>query len=187
MRINEVCKATNLTDKAVRFYINNGIINPEYTENYTGRKNYNFSNDDVELLKKVAVLRQFDFSIKDIKAVIDDSSQITSVLENHISQIKESTNQSASILSGLLNASVTKINTVDDLYLALSEAKEIETFKEYESTELDLKVKASPYINKLKSKMPKIILVTVIAVLLSTVIVCLAIYLCTKFFIGLGG
>lgn len=187
MRIKEVCKITNLTDKAVRFYINNGIINPEYRENYTGRKNYNFSNDDVELLKKVAVLRQFDFSIKDIKAVIDNSSQITDVLENRIVQMKNNTKQSTAILNGLLNASITNINSVDDFCLALSEAKEIETFKEYESTELDLKVKASPYINKLKSKMPKIILVTVIAVLLSTVIVCLAIYLCTKFFIGLGG
>lgn len=185
MRIKEVCKITNLTDKAVRFYINNGIINPEYTENYSGRKNYNFSDADVEMLKRVAVLRQFDFSVKDIGLLIDDSSQLNDVLENHIAQMKESTKQSTAILDGLLNASVTNINTVDDLYLALSEAKEIENIRENESFELDLKSKVMPYVDKLKSKLPKLILLAFLAVLAGTAIVCLIIYLCTEIFMNL--
>lgn len=185
MRIKEVCKITNLTDKAIRFYINNGIINPEYTENYSGRKNYNFSDTDVELLKKVAMLRQFDFSVKDIKLLIDDSSKINDVLENHIVQMTSSAKQSTAILNSLLNASVTNISSVDDLYLALSEAREIEDFKENEKFEFDLKAKIKPYASKLKSKLPKLIAIALSAVFAGCVIICVIIYLCTKIFMNL--
>ena len=36
MKIKEVCEKTGLTDRAVRFYIENELIHPDYTENYTG-------------------------------------------------------------------------------------------------------------------------------------------------------
>lgn len=49
LRIKEVCKKTGLTDKAVRLYINNELIYPDFQEGYNGRKNYNFSEDDVSL------------------------------------------------------------------------------------------------------------------------------------------
>ena len=55
LRIKEVCKKTGLTDKAVRLYINNELIYPDFQEGYNGRKNYNFSEDDVSLLKKIAL------------------------------------------------------------------------------------------------------------------------------------
>ncbi len=56
LRIKEVCKKTGLTDKAIRVYINSGLLNPNYTENYTGRKNFDFSDEDVEVLKRISLL-----------------------------------------------------------------------------------------------------------------------------------
>ncbi|MFR5876465.1 MAG: MerR family transcriptional regulator [Eubacterium sp.] len=38
MKIKEVCKRTELTDKAIRTYIRNGLVFPKYDEKYTGRK-----------------------------------------------------------------------------------------------------------------------------------------------------
>ena len=38
MKIKAVCEATGLTDRTVRYYIEEELISPVYTENYLGRK-----------------------------------------------------------------------------------------------------------------------------------------------------
>lgn len=48
MKIKQVCEATGLTDRAVRYYIEEGLIAPRYTENYLGRKAFDFSEDDAQ-------------------------------------------------------------------------------------------------------------------------------------------
>lgn len=42
MKIKAVCEETGLTDRAVRYYIDEGLIRPEFTENYIGRRSYDF-------------------------------------------------------------------------------------------------------------------------------------------------
>ena len=61
MKMKEACKYTGLTDKAIRLYIERQLIFPSYTENYMGRKSFNFSETDVEELKMIATLRKYDF------------------------------------------------------------------------------------------------------------------------------
>ena len=34
MKIKQVCEATGLTDRAIRYYIEEGLVAPAYTENY---------------------------------------------------------------------------------------------------------------------------------------------------------
>ena len=48
MRIKKVCDLTGLTDRTVRYYIEEQLISPAYTENYLGRKAFAFSDSDVE-------------------------------------------------------------------------------------------------------------------------------------------
>ena len=42
MKIKSVCELTGLTDRTIRYYIEEKLISPLYTENYLGRKTYNF-------------------------------------------------------------------------------------------------------------------------------------------------
>jgi DNA-binding transcriptional MerR regulator len=51
MKIKEVIAQTDLTDRAIRLYIENGLVSPSFNENYKGRKNIDFSQEDVENLK----------------------------------------------------------------------------------------------------------------------------------------
>ena len=51
MLIHEVCKKCNLTKKAIEYYGEQGLISPAVNEN--GYRQ--FSDDDVEKLKKIAV------------------------------------------------------------------------------------------------------------------------------------
>ena len=67
MKIKDVIKETGLTDRAIRLYIENDLIKPEYDENYNGRKSIDFSENDVMQLKNIATLRKADFSIQEIK------------------------------------------------------------------------------------------------------------------------
>ena len=93
MRIKEVCKITGLTDKAVRTYINNQLINPSYTENYAGRKNYSFDDNDVDILNKIVLLRKYDFSLSDIKLLLNSDDNIIQVLEKHYFTFTKKTEQ----------------------------------------------------------------------------------------------
>ncbi|MBQ8372484.1 MAG: MerR family transcriptional regulator [Clostridia bacterium] len=66
MKMKEVCELTGLTSRTVRVYIEENLINPSYSENYLGRRIFDFSIDDVSELKSISVLRKFGFSIPEI-------------------------------------------------------------------------------------------------------------------------
>ena len=69
MKMKEVLEQTDLTDRAVRLYMENGLVSPSCSENYAGRKNIEFSERDVESLRNVATLRKAGFSISEIKTL----------------------------------------------------------------------------------------------------------------------
>ena len=75
MLINEVCKKCSLTKKAVEYYMEQGLISPSIQEN--GYRN--FSEEDVDRLNKISVLRSLGLSVADIQGVL--SSQGATVLK----------------------------------------------------------------------------------------------------------
>ena len=81
MRMKAVCEATGLTDRAVRYYIEEGLIAPDYTESYTGRKTFDFSESDIRQLRDIAVLHKFEFTVEEIRTMLCDPAQITPTVE----------------------------------------------------------------------------------------------------------
>lgn len=164
MKIKDVCNKTKLTDKSVRFYIESGLINPEYSENYAGRKNYSFSEKDVEALKKIALLRQYNFSINEIKQILNDSASINSVLKNHILEIRNSAVQTNYILDNLAVASNEDLKSLDDLCNSLSKNENSVCGPDKaESDAFDLKL--TGIWSSVKKKLPFYIILALIAVL----------------------
>ncbi|MBQ5712472.1 MAG: MerR family transcriptional regulator [Oscillospiraceae bacterium] len=76
MKIKAVCEATGLTDRTVRYYIEEALVSPEHTDNYWGRRNYDFSEEDVQRLKDIAVLRKFGASVSEIREMIHSSGNL---------------------------------------------------------------------------------------------------------------
>ncbi len=70
MLIHEVCVKTDLTKKAVEYYIEQRLICPAALEN--GYRDFNEA--DVERLKKIAVLRKLGLSALDIHAALSDET-----------------------------------------------------------------------------------------------------------------
>lgn len=73
MLINEVCKITDITKKAIEYYTLKGLISPSVLEN--GYRDYN--ENDIELLNKISVLRKLGISTDEIKMVLSDESRST--------------------------------------------------------------------------------------------------------------
>ncbi len=69
MKIKDIVAATGLTDRAVRLYIEHGLLKPDIKENYSGRKSVEFSTEDAKKLKRISLLRRAGFSISQIKAL----------------------------------------------------------------------------------------------------------------------
>ncbi len=84
MKIKDVIEQTGLTDRAIRLYIANGLIAPKNQKSYTGRNNYDFTEDDVELLQQIALLRKADFSIEQIKVILQGSDAARETINKYI-------------------------------------------------------------------------------------------------------
>ena len=76
MLINEVAKLCNLTKKAVEYYTEQGLICPNILEN--GYRD--FSEQDMEILKKIALFRRLGLSIFEIKSVLANPDELKSIL-----------------------------------------------------------------------------------------------------------
>ena len=66
MRINEVCKSCHMTKKAVEYYVEQGLVFPVVQEN--GYRD--FSEEEADRLKKIAVLRNLGVPVAEIRKVL---------------------------------------------------------------------------------------------------------------------
>lgn len=75
MLINEVCRLTGLTKKAISCYEEQGLIKP-----IRGTNRYReYSQNDVKLLNEISLYRSLDISISDIKKIINNEDKIESI------------------------------------------------------------------------------------------------------------
>ena len=87
MKINDVERITGLTQKAIRLYESKGLVNIARDEN--GYRNY--SDDDIEILKKIKLFRSVGISIADIKLYIFGVMNLDEMMDKRKSEIlKES-------------------------------------------------------------------------------------------------
>lgn len=89
MKMKEVTEKTELTERAVRLYIENGLVAPSVNESYSGRRNIEFSDEDVARLKSISVMRKAGFSIAQIKLMQNEPEKSKSVLREFIDSTKQ--------------------------------------------------------------------------------------------------
>lgn len=140
MKIKAVCEKTGLTDRTIRYYIEEGLIFPSYKENYLGRKSFDFSDENISELNDIATLRNFDFSIEEIRGILLDPKSSPSIIK----EAKERLSQNL-----LVNQKKVKVistleeeceYTLSDLARELSKPEEIEISKENIAPDLSKRV-----------------------------------------------
>lgn len=85
MLINEVAKLCNLTKKAVEYYAEQGLICPNILEN--GYRD--FSEQNIEILKQIALYRRLGLSIFEIKSILDNPEELKSILYKRTLELEQ--------------------------------------------------------------------------------------------------
>lgn len=81
MKINQVEELVGIDAKNIRFYEDEGLLKPNRNP-LNGYREYNLK--DVEVLKKIKLLRKLSVSIEDIKDVLGNKKSLNDCLENQI-------------------------------------------------------------------------------------------------------
>lgn len=90
MFIKEVEKITGITGKNIRFYEQEGMLNPTRDKQNRYR---NYSEDEVQILKEIKLLRKFDIPLKDIKSIQNKTLSLNECMEQNISFLCEKKNK----------------------------------------------------------------------------------------------
>lgn len=85
MTIKEVEERTGLTRSNIRFYEKEKLIEPSRNDK-NGYRDY--SEKDVESIKKIAYLRTLEISIEDIRNIIFDKVPLAEIIEKQTTTIK---------------------------------------------------------------------------------------------------
>ena len=91
MRINDVEKITGLTQKAIRLYESRGLISVSREEN--GYRNY--TEADVEILKRITLYRSIGVSLSDIKLCLFGVLSVDEMIEKRKSEILKESGKSS--------------------------------------------------------------------------------------------
>ena len=87
MKIHEVSLRTGLTEKAIRLYIQNGLIHP-HVEEGIHRNSYTFSETDVKELEEIAVFRKAGFSLFEIALIQEMPEKLPKLLNTKIASLE---------------------------------------------------------------------------------------------------
>ena len=84
MLINEVAKKCDITKKAIQYYVSQGVIAPTVLENGYS----DFSEEDVNVLKKVVLYRRLGLSVPEIKRVLQDQNDVKEILYQRVLELE---------------------------------------------------------------------------------------------------
>ncbi|MBR5792505.1 MAG: MerR family transcriptional regulator [Ruminiclostridium sp.] len=85
MKINEVEKLLDIPKATIRFYEKEGLINPQRNSNSYRE----YSDSDIELLKKIIVLRKIGVTVEDIKMILNDTLPLQDALTKNMDQLQK--------------------------------------------------------------------------------------------------
>lgn len=102
MKIKDVCIQTGLTDRAVRFYVEKGLLDTR-SNTANGRINREYSAENIEELKDISKLRQAGFSIQDIIEMQNPNVDISDIVFKHCTKLEEEQRVNENIIKELKN------------------------------------------------------------------------------------
>ena len=112
MKMKKACEATNLTERAIRLYIAKGLITPSQQNGLI-----DFSPADIQHLRDIGCLRQMDFSMEQIGAMIINAGDIPDILAARRDAARAGAAHEEDVFAALSNldtADLTDLHTLAD-------------------------------------------------------------------------
>ena len=123
MKIKAVSELTGLTTRTIRVYIDEKLIAPKFTENYLGRRSFEFSQSDIAALQNIATLRKYGFSIDEIRNILLDSQTSIAIIENVKQRTQIQADEYRERLKALARVEAQKAYSVEELSEILLQGK----------------------------------------------------------------
>ena len=109
--INEVCNMLNITSRTLRFYEEEGLISG--VKSQSNRRQY--SINQIEIIKKIIILRTLGLTIKDIQQIQKGDSELKQAIELHKAQIISKVNSMINKLR-LLDEALSTLKSNGDIF-----------------------------------------------------------------------
>jgi len=113
-KMSEVCERTGLTEKAIRVYMEQKLVEPKVEEGIH-RKSYEFSEKDIERLKDVSALRNAGFSIAEIKKMLDNPVNISALAAEREAALAEEIRKKTAVQDALKHLTIQEHSDVAQL------------------------------------------------------------------------
>ena len=113
-KMKEVCQMTGLTEKAIRIYMEQKLIEPKVEEG-VHRKSYFFSEKDIEHLKDISTLRSAGFSISEIKQMQEKPELLSILIEERKELLESEILQKLAVQDALKNLTIEEHSDVAKL------------------------------------------------------------------------
>lgn len=110
MKIKKACELTFLTERAIRLYLARNLLSPRSIGG-----TLDFSVEDIARLQDIALLRQMDFSLEQIDAIIHQPDTIANVLRIRLDSVQEQIRHDGEIQSTLLSISDQPVHSLSEL------------------------------------------------------------------------
>lgn len=114
MKIKEVCERTGLTERTVRFYVEQQLINPS-SRVMNGREYRDYSMKDVHELQTIAALRKAFFSIDEIKRMKDSPEQIEAIVADYKKRQAADAQAKARLVDALATVDLAQLSNINSL------------------------------------------------------------------------
>ena len=119
MKIKEVCVETGLSRKTIRLYEEKGLISPR-RERVNGRDFREYSREDVEALKTIALLRKAWFTMDEIRMMQEDPQTIKSIFPQYRQWLRQQKRDLEQLLSVAEQVDAETVDSIDALKAAMS-------------------------------------------------------------------
>lgn len=86
MNINELERLTGITKQNIRFYEKKELLHPQRNASNNYRE---YTEEDLEVLKVIKLLRKLDFSLEDIRKVLSQEAPLQTLLEEHLKELQK--------------------------------------------------------------------------------------------------
>lgn len=121
MKMRHVMEKTELTERTIRFYVENQLISPEKNE-HGGRVFLEFTEENVARLKHIATLRKMEFSLEDIGLMLTHPDQIDEKVQRHLNSLKQTNREGMKTIRALEAVESHSCHSLDDLAELLQQA-----------------------------------------------------------------
>lgn len=117
MDFQTVCKRSTLSAETVRFYVNEGLVQPLYTASHLP-DDAEYAEEDLSRLEAVANLNRLQLPLPEMKRFFTSTAEAARVMLDHHARLSESTKlnqQRLEILDGLDLANFTHMTALTEM------------------------------------------------------------------------